>query len=211
MFYAEQTSAARPREYFWDGQWRQMQVLHYTVPVRGGTARQIYVPLTVHGPVLTRAGQTVAVDWMGALGSPDLKALLAIDRASDFAQFRAALASWRSPALTFVYADHQGNIGAISAGYYPQVHRRPVAAAIGNGHRRHRRRHPVRGGATGLRPDSHVIATANQRPVARSYPYYIGTTANFFDPGYRADEEYAYLSRTGRWGRRASLAPGRYV
>ncbi len=35
LFYAEQTSAARPREYFWDGQWRQMQVLHYTIPVRG--------------------------------------------------------------------------------------------------------------------------------------------------------------------------------
>ena len=35
LFYAEQTSAAAG-QYFWRGQWRQMQVLHYTVPVRGG-------------------------------------------------------------------------------------------------------------------------------------------------------------------------------
>ena len=38
-----------------------------------------------------------------------------------------------------------------------------------------------------------MVATANQRPVGDSYPYYIGTTANFFDPGYRAGQIYASL------------------
>ena len=42
-------------------------------------------------------------------------------------------------------------------------------------------------------PPGHVVATANQRPVGPSYPYYIGTAADDFDPGYRASEEYAYL------------------
>jgi penicillin amidase len=42
-------------------------------------------------------------------------------------------------------------------------------------------------------PPGHVVASANQRPVGDSYPYYIGTTADFFDPGYRANEEYSYL------------------
>src|SRR5262249_11153082 len=84
MFYAEQTSRARPREYFWDGQWRQMHVLHYVIPVRDGPARQLYVPLTVHGPVLTHTGQTVTVTWMGALGSPDESAVPRSDRAGDF-------------------------------------------------------------------------------------------------------------------------------
>ena len=36
-----------------------------------------------------------------------------------------------------------------------------------------------------------MVVTANQRPVGNSYPYYIGTMANFFDPGYRAATEYA--------------------
>ena len=66
---------------------------------------------------------------MGSVPSPDLAALLAIDKASDFAQFHAALASWRAPTQNFVYADDHGNIGAISAGYYPQVARRPALAA----------------------------------------------------------------------------------
>ena len=39
-----------------------------------------------------------------------------------------------------------------------------------------------------------MLATANQRPVTAAYPYYIGTSADFFDPGYRAATIYAALS-----------------
>ena len=206
LYYAEQTSRTRPRQYFWRGQWRQMQVVHYTVPVRGGAARQLYVEETVHGPVLTRAGQTVAVDWMGAVGSPDLQALLGIESASDFSQFRAALANWRAPALNFVYADDHGNIGAISAGYYPQVrHGEPWLPMPGTGTDDIAGVIPYAAVPQVYDPSSHVIATANQRPVGPSYPYYIGTTASFFDPGYRADAEYAFLGR--HWSMRpASFA-----
>jgi penicillin amidase len=42
-------------------------------------------------------------------------------------------------------------------------------------------------------PPGHVLATANQRPVGPSYRYYIGTSANFFDPGYRSSQIYASL------------------
>jgi penicillin G amidase len=194
MFYAEQTDPELPLEYFWDGQWRRMRVLHYTIPVRGGPARQIYVPLTVHGPVLTQAGQTVAVSWMGALGSPYVAAMLAVDRASNFGQFRAALADWRSPALTFVYADNHDNIGAISAGYYPQVRNGdPWLPLPGTGADDVAGVIPYAAVPQVYDPSSHVIATANQRPVGPSYPYYLGTSANSFDTGYRADAVYAYL------------------
>lgn len=206
VFYAEQTRPSLPREYFWDGQWRQMHVLHYVIGVRGGPDRQLYVPLTVHGPVLTQAGQTVAVSWMGALGSPDEAAMLAIDHASDFGQFRAALADWRSPALTFAYADDHGNIGAISAGYYPQVrHGDPWLPLPGTGLDDLAGVIPYAAVPQVYDPGSHVIATANQRPVGPSYPYYLGTTASFFDAGYRADAEYAYLS--AHW----SMAPSGFA
>jgi penicillin amidase len=206
LFYTEQTSRTRPGQYFWRGQWRRMQVLHYTVPVHGGADRQVYVEETVHGPVLTRAGQTVAVDWMGAVSSPDLQALLGIESAADFTQFRAALANWRAPALNFVYADDHGNIGAISAGYYPQVrHGEPWLPLLGTGADDIAGVIPYAAVPQVYDPSSHVIVTANQRPVGPSYPYYIGTTASFFDPGYRADAEDAFLGR--HWSMRpASFA-----
>jgi penicillin G amidase len=194
LFYVEQTSKSRPGEYFWRGHWRRMRQLHYTIPVRGSASRQLTVDLTVHGPILTRAGQTVTVDWMGSIPSPDLAVILAIDQASDFTQFRAALASWRAPTENFVYADGSGNIGAISAGYYPQVRAGdPWLPMPGTGADDVAGVIPYAAVPQVYDPPGHVVATANQRPVGDSYPYYIGTTANFFDPGYRADEEYSYL------------------
>jgi penicillin amidase len=196
LFYAEQTSRSRPGEYFWHGQWRRMQALHYQIPVRGGGTQRLTVDQTVHGPVLTQAGQTVAVDWMGAAGSPDLADMLAVDRVSDWNQFRSALATWRSPTLNFVYADDRGNIGAIAPGYYPLVrHGDPWLPLSGTGADDVAGVIPYPAVPHVYDPPSHVVASANQRPVTGAYPYYIGTSADFFDPGYRAATEYQVLGR----------------
>jgi penicillin amidase len=196
MFYAEKTSKSRPGEYYWQGQWRRMRQARYTIPVRGGSPVRLTVDSTVHGPVLTKDGQTLAVDWTGAVASPDLSVLLEINQASDFAQFKSALASWRSPTQNFVYADRRGNIGAISAGYFPLVrHGDPWLPLPGTGADDVAGVIPYAAVPHVYDPPGHVIATANQRPVGNSYPYYIGTSANDFDPGYRAATEYGYLRR----------------
>jgi penicillin G amidase len=193
LFYAEKT---RPGQYYWDGAWRKMQVVHYEIPVRGAATVPLTVDITVHGPIMTQAGQTTSVDWMGNVPSPDLSVMLGVYQAASFSQFKAALAHWYAPSQNFVYADAAGNIGAISAGYYPQVGAgcQPWLPMPGTGGC----------DVTGVisypavpqayDPPSHVLATANQRPVTAAYPYYIGTSANFFDPGYRAATIYAALA-----------------
>jgi penicillin G amidase len=208
LFYAEKTQRSRPGEYYWDGAWRRMQVVHYQIPVRGAATVPLTVDITVHGPIMTQAGQTTSVDWMGNVPSPDLAAMFSVYQASTFSQFRAALAGWRAPSQNFVYADAAGNIGAISAGYYPQVSAgcQPWLPMSGTG----------ACDVTGVigysavpqayDPSSHVLATANQRPVTAAYPYYIGTSANFFDPGYRAATIYAGLRN-----RPAPLTPGSFA
>jgi penicillin amidase len=195
LFYAEQTSQAHPGAYYWRGAWRPMQRVDYTIAVRGGTPVHLTVNITVHGPIMTQAGQTMAVDWMGNVPSPDVAVIADISKASDFAQFHTALSAWKAPTQNFVYADDAGHIGAISAGYYPQVaHGDPWLPLPGTGG----------DDVTGVisyaaipqvyDPPGHVIATANQRPVSAAYPYYIGTSADFFDPGYRAGEIDGYLT-----------------
>jgi penicillin amidase len=134
FFYAEQTSASRPGEYYWRGAWRKMRQVSYTIAVRGGHAVHLAVDITVHGPIMTQDAQTMAVDWMGNVPSPDLTALLGIDEAGNYSQFRSALAGWHAPSQNFVYADHLGNIGVISAGYFPQVaHGQPWLPLSGTG------------------------------------------------------------------------------
>jgi len=196
LFYVEQTSKQHPGQYFWRGGWHAMHRVRYTIYVRGAAPRQLTVDLTVHGPVMTRAGQTVSVDWMGNVASPDVAVLRQIGTARDFRQFRAALANWRAPTQNFVYADDRGNIGAISAGYFPIVeHGSPWFPMSGTGADDVAGVIPYSALPMSYDPPGNVIATANQRPVTAAYPYYIGTTANFFDPGYRASLEHAFLSR----------------
>src|ERR1700761_6097269 len=194
LFYAEQTSQSHPDQYYWRGAWHQMSDVHYTIPVRGGSAVSLTVPITAHGPIMTQAGQTMAVDWMGNVPSPDLTALLGIDQASNYTQFKTALASWHAPVQNFVYADDQGHIGEISAGFYPQVaHGDPWLPLSGTGADDIDGVIPYAAEPQVYDPPGHVIATANQRPVDPSYPYYIGTSENFFDNSYRANQIYATL------------------
>src|SRR5215471_13141776 len=194
LFYTERTSKSRPGQYFWRGAWRRMRQVHYTIPVRGGPAAHLTVNITVHGPVMTQAGQTTSVDWMGNIPSPDISVMIGVTHSRDFAQFHSALAAWRAPSQNFVYADDRGNIGAISAGYYPLVrHGDPWLPMPGTGADDVAGVIPYASVPQVYDPPSHVVATANQRPVGPSYPYYIGTSANFFDPGYRAGEIYASL------------------
>ena len=132
FYYEEQV---RGSQYYWHGAWRPLTVVHYSIPVRGGATRQLTVDITAHGPIMSQAGQTMAVDWMGNVPSDDLAALLAVNTAANFTQFKAALAGWHAPTQNFVYADTAGNIGVIAPGYYPQVAGRLPAVAADAGHR----------------------------------------------------------------------------
>jgi penicillin amidase len=123
---------------------------------------------------------------MGDLPSPDLAALLSIDSASDWTGFRAALRDWHAPTQNFVFADDHGDIGAISPGYYPQIAAGdPRAPLDGTGADDITGTIPFAAVPQVHNPESHVVATANQRPVGPGYPYYIGF-AEDYDPGYRA-------------------------
>lgn len=196
LFYAEKTSRSHPGQYFWRGRWLAMRKASYTIPVRGGQVQHLTVDLTVHGPVLTQSGQTISVDWMGNAGSPDVPALARIGAAANFGQFRAALAGWRAPALSFVYADDRGNIGAVAAGYYPVVrHGTPWLPMPGTGADDVAGVIPYAALPHSYDPPGHLIAAGSQRPVTATYPYYIGTTANEFDSTDRVSSEYAFLVR----------------
>jgi penicillin G amidase len=149
---------------------------------------------------MTRAGQTTSVNWMGNIPSPDLQAMLGINKAADFRQFTTALSGWHAPTQNFVFADNKGNIGAISAGYWPEVSQKcqQWLPMPGTGGCDVTGTIPYAAVPQTYDPPDHVVATANQRQVSAAYPYYIGTSADFFDPGYRAATIYQALRAGNR-------------
>ena len=196
LFYQEHTDATHPNQYLWNGSWHPVQQIHYDIPVKGASAVSYTVKTTVHGPILTQNGQSLAVDWMGAIPTPDLSVLMKITQSANFGQFRDALSNWHAPSQNFVYADKQGNIGLISAGYYPIVKSGdPWLPLPGTGSSDVVGTIPYADVPQVYNPPSHIVFSANQREVSNSYPYYIGTTMDFFDNGYRADEIQKTLSQ----------------
>ena len=199
LFYVEQTDRAHPHQYFWNGAWRPMQHLTSTIPVKGQAPVREALYLTVHGPIYPAdqgiPGETLSVDWIGALSSTDVEAGLEMLKATNFSQFRSALRLWTAPNVNFVYADDQGNIGMISPGYYPIVKAgAPWLPLPGTGEADIGGLIPYAAVPQVYDPPDHLVFTANQRPVGNNYPYYIGTTWDWFDNGYRADEIYAELT-----------------
>jgi penicillin G amidase len=192
FYYAEKT---RGSEYYWDGAWRPMTVVHYSIPVRGEATKQLTVDITAQGPIISQAGQKMAVDWMGNVPSGDVAALLGVNNAANFAQFKAALTTWYAPTQNFVYADTSGNIGVVAPGYYPQVPAgcQPWLPMSGTGACDIDGVIPYQAVPQSYDPPSHIIATDNQRPVSGDYPYYVGTAFDFYDPGYRAAHAYSSL------------------
>lgn len=194
FMYQEKTSPSHPNQYFWKGAWRAMKVIHYSIPVKGAATSALTVKLTIHGPLMTQSGQTLAVDWIGALPSNDIQAILDMVRSENFSQFKHALSLWHSPSQNFVYADSHGNIGLISAGYYAEVqHGQPWTVLSGTGSDDIVGTIPYQAVPQAYNPADGLVFSANQREVTSAYPYYIGNSLDFFDTGYRADTIYNTL------------------
>ena len=194
FYYLETTDAAHPNQYNWNGAWQPMHPIHYTIPVKHGAPVNFTVQMTVHGPIIPVSylkGQAISIWWVGALPSPDLDALIGVGQASTFAAFRDALRDWKSPTQNFVYADDTGNIGIISPGYYPLVAAgNPWLPLPGDGSADVVGTIPYSDVPQAYNPPDHIIWSANQREVGADYPYYIGTSLEGFDAGYRANRIY---------------------
>lgn len=199
LYYRETTSTDHPNRYLWKGQWRRFEDVGYDIPVRGAASVHHSVRLSAHGPLLTEDGQTLSVQWVADSPAPDtFDGLLNVMRAGNWAQFTGALRGWVGPIQNWTYADDAGNIGAIAPGLYPLVAGGdPSYPLAGTGENDVASFIPFEQVPRVYDPPGHVIVTANQRPVGAGYPYFIGSTLDTFDPGYRASEILSRLRQAG--------------
>jgi len=90
------------------------------IPVKGKPDATLDVLETIHGPIVKREGaKAYALSWTALRDSDPSRGQGDLDRASDWAQFRAAVSELVGPNLNFVYADVDGHIGYQDAGRLP--------------------------------------------------------------------------------------------
>ncbi len=185
LFIEKLDPTGHPGQYLTPDGWQPMQLITETIQVRGDAPITHTVRITRHGPILSDAltaisstiGTTIkeplALQWTAAQPGHIYEAALALQMASNWQEFRAALAKWSVPGQNFVYADRQGNIG------YQMTGDQPVRKK-GDG------KAPVPGWTgeydwTGnvpyddlprlYNPPDHFIATANNKNYGPGYKY----------------------------------------
>ena len=209
--YVEKINPANPNQYEYKGQWIDMDIRTETITVAGGDPERLIVRSTIHGPIITETYEpleeydpaslaisglvfsqsvpqeyAVSISWTALDESTIAEAIIGINVASNWTEFRAAAAKWDIAAQNLVYADTAGNIGYQSTG------RIPVRTG-GDG------RWPVPGW-TGvyewdgtvafedmpsvLNPPRGYVASANQPLVDAAYPHFIHADVAY---GYRAN------------------------
>lgn len=95
-----------------------------TLQVKGESAPEVFtVRSTRHGPVLPdvgdRGGEVVAMQWAGHEPSGTLEAISALNRASTWDEFVAAVRRFDNPHQNVVYADTSGDFGYVMGGRVP--------------------------------------------------------------------------------------------
>ncbi|HEY0406839.1 MAG TPA: penicillin acylase family protein [Pyrinomonadaceae bacterium] len=188
-----------------EGRLEPVQVIKEIIKVKDQPSIEQSVRLTRHGPLISdalnadnekRDGDTaqqsspplepLALRWP-ALDAEDatVAGFIQLNTARNWTEFKQALSGYVAPALSYVYADVEGNIGYYAAGRFPL---RPAgdgsAPADGSTSRNEWSGWvPANAAPQVYNPPQHLIVTANNRPVPVNYPYFFG---RIWEKPYRA-------------------------
>lgn len=186
--YYQAPSGASP------GGWKPLKIDRETIAVRGRRNVTFNVRLTDHGPLLNpllgKNAPPLALKW--TLYDPSLNSipLYAMNTASNWKQFSAALTDWCWPTQSVVYADDQGNIAYHAVGRIPIRSKGLTEQPIENNSNVWQGYIPFNDMPNAYNPPSGFLATANSRVTTAKSPYPI--TLEWGEP-YRAQRIYKLL------------------
>lgn len=195
--YAE-TMDLKSGQYLFRGQSMQAEKETNWIPVRGNAPQGLETWLTVHGPIVTtESKRPLALKWAASAPGSSFP-ILAIDRASDWGEFRQALRHFTGPGLNFLYADAEGNIGHQVAGRLPL--RRGFAGDVpidgSQGQYEWDGFIPFEQLPSFFNPSSGILISANQNPFPVSTPW---TVNGRFSPHYRERRIFDRLNAKAKW------------
>ena len=198
--FIEKINPDDPGQYEFDGEWVDAEIRTETIVVGGGENVDFEVLVTRHGPIISDTyweeppfqgsvlelpePYAVSLAWQSLQPSTLVEAIIGLNQAVTYEEFRPAASKWDIAAQNLVYADVEGNIAYQSTGEVP-------IRAAGDGS------WPVPGW-TGehewlgfvpfeelprmFNPPRDYVATANNRVLAGSDPFFSVDS----DHGYRA-------------------------
>ncbi|NMD42787.1 MAG: penicillin acylase family protein [Firmicutes bacterium] len=174
--YLEKQDPDNPHRFLYDDEWYEGAVITEDIKVKGREVpERVEIVLTKNGP-LVASDPPLSLRWNAYdLEASTVDAVLGINRAQNWEQFKGALDYFTVPIQTLVYADVAGNIGFRVVGQVPiRSQGQGLLPQPGwtsetgwSGYI------PMRELPELLNPRDGYIATANHRVESEGYPYLI--------------------------------------
>jgi penicillin G amidase len=188
--YIEQFDVDIPDRYLYKGKWMQAETITESILVNGwNEPHHEEVRITRHGPVISdiigHPEQKLALQSMSLRSTRTGDALLALNQASNWNEFTAAVALVDAPQLNIVYGDVHGNTGYRVTGKVPvRAKGWGILPSPGwTGEYEWIGEIPFEEMPHAFNPSRGYIVSANHRIVSDEYPHYLGSD---FMNGYRA-------------------------
>ncbi len=200
--YIERLNPDNPDQYLSGDEWQDFKTVEETIKIRGKDALKKDFKISEHGPILesffvgSKKLDYLPIDKSYKLGYKSIEnelditelfaAVLHLNKAKSWTDFKEAIRHWTLPSQNIVYADVDGNIGFYVSGRVP-IRKKGTGVV------------PVPGWTDeyewdgyipfeempySLNPGANLIATANNKIVPEDYPYPI---TNFYCSPDRVD------------------------
>ena len=180
-FFIEKINPDNKNQYLYDGKWKDMKTVEETIPLKNNRDTTVIVRLTHHGPIITDVhsilkseSAALSMAWTGNWLTKEVDGLFGLATSKDWDDFTDAVKNYGVPGQNIVYADVNGNIGWRSAVYIPI--RKEGSSLIprpgDNPYYDWDGRVPYKEMPYIYNPESGYIATANNKVIDDSFPYY---------------------------------------
>ena len=177
--YIEKINPADALQYEFEGEWRDMEVIEEVIRVNGGEDVVLEVRQTHHGPIINDVidpqSDALAFRWTVQDDNPIFRAIVMLNEAEGYDDFREAARLFEAPAQNLLYADVEGNIAYQMPGRIPiRPNSDGLTPAPGwTGEHEWEEYIPFEELPALYNPDEGYIVTANNAVVEEEYPYFI--------------------------------------
>jgi penicillin G amidase len=117
--FLEKRNPDDPNQFSYDDEWYEAEVVREQIVVKGlEEPVQIEVIITRNGPLISDE-PAISLAWSALHSSEGFDALMEINLAKNWSEFRTAANKFTMPSTNFNYADIEGNIAIRTAGLLP--------------------------------------------------------------------------------------------
>lgn len=162
--------------------YQELEIDRHRIKVNNGDEEILTVRSTKHGPIISdihpadslTGDRAISIAWTGHEPGTEARALLAMNWARNFKQFREGAKMYDSPALNFSYADKSNNIALLSRGRIPIRSGNPLMLRKGWNESHDWQGYIPRDELPQtINPEKGWIANANNPVHGPDYPHYI--------------------------------------